>query len=482
MKKTIQTTLLLLVIAFQQKLFAQHTWLKVAAGTEFTMALRSDSTIWSWGFNGNGQLGNGGTTGVYYPTQIGTDNDWVYITTGSIGGFAIKANGTLWAWGFNVVGQLGDGTTNQRVTPVQIGTAANWKTVESGQYHTLALKTDNTLWAWGYNSVGQLGLGDTATRHSPVQVDTSHQWQAISAGGYHSLALKTNGTLWAWGLNLNRELGDTAKAYDTLSKLPIQIGVASDWQAISAGFQYSLALKNNGTIWSWGFNGNGEIGNGNTNQQNLPTQIGSSNQWIKISAGGSSSYAIKSDSTLFSWGYNGYGELGIGSKAQQTTPIQVGTDSDWSSIAASDGLFYNSSTYGLSAYGLKSAAKVICVAGANYQGQLGDSTTANETIFNCATGSLIPITKPNGISNLENEATTISIYPNPANNTAIVTLSKSISNATIKITNITGQTIFEKQNQIGNGFTIDISQEPQGIYFIEVQQQDKIWRSKIIKQ
>jgi alpha-tubulin suppressor-like RCC1 family protein len=137
MKKTIQTTLLLLAIAFQQKLFAQHTWLKVAAGTEFTMALRSDSTIWSWGFNGNGQLGNGGTTGVYYPTQIGTDNDWVYITTGSIGGFAIKANGTLCAWGFNVVGQLGDGTTNQRVTPVQIGTAANWKTVESGQYHTL---------------------------------------------------------------------------------------------------------------------------------------------------------------------------------------------------------------------------------------------------------------------------------------------------------------------------------------------------------
>ncbi len=475
-------SILIVLIVFQQNLFAQHTWLKVAAGSEFAMALRSDSTIWSWGFNGNGQLGNGSTTGSYYPTQIGTDNDWVNITTGSICGFGIKANGTLWAWGFNVIGQLGDGTTNQRLTPVQVGNATNWKTVESGQYHTLALKADNTLWAWGYNFVGQLGLGDTITRHSPVQVDTSHQWVAIATGGYHSLALKSNGTLWGWGLNLNRELGDTIAAYDTLAKLPIQIDFSTDWKAISAGYQYSLALKTNNTLWAWGFNGNGEVGNGTTNQQNLPLQIDTSHQWKKIIAGGSSAYAIKFDSTLYSWGYNGYGELGIGSNAQQSTPTQVGTDKNWASIAASDGVLFNSSVYGLSAYGLKSAAKVICAAGANYQGQLGDSTTASENVFSCLTGSLIPVVQPNGINTIVNELNKLSLYPNPTNSSTTITLTKPVDNDNIKLINLTGQTIIEKQNQTGDHFNLDISQQAQGIYFVEIRQADNVWRTKLVKQ
>src|SRR3989337_2999238 len=137
------------------------------------------------------------------------------IAAGSYHTLAIKSDGTLWAWGYNYSGQLGDGTTSNKTTPVQIGTGTNWSQIAAGGYHTLAIKSDGTLWAWGGNSFGQLGDGTSSDyKTTPVQIGTGTNWSQIAAGGYHTLAIKSDGTLWAWG-NYYGQLGDATAWKET---------------------------------------------------------------------------------------------------------------------------------------------------------------------------------------------------------------------------------------------------------------------------
>ena len=149
------------------------------------------------------------------------------IAAGSYHTLAIKSDGTLWAWGYNYSGQLGDGTTSNKTTPVQIGTGTNWSQIAAGGYHTLAIKSDGTLWAWGYNSYGQLGDGASGGgnyKTTPVQIGTGTNWSQIAAGGYHTLAIKSDGTLWAWG-NYYGQLGD-ATAWKETPQYIMNMGVA----------------------------------------------------------------------------------------------------------------------------------------------------------------------------------------------------------------------------------------------------------------
>jgi alpha-tubulin suppressor-like RCC1 family protein len=142
------------------------------------------------------------------PIQIGTANDWQSIYAGCGHSFAIKTNGTLWAWGWNSIGQLGTGTNSH--VPIQVGTSTNWQSASAGGTHSVALKTDGTLWAWGSNQYGQLGNGTTNNSYVPIQIGTATDWQNVSAGLYwHTTALKTDGTLWAWGDNEYGQLGDS---------------------------------------------------------------------------------------------------------------------------------------------------------------------------------------------------------------------------------------------------------------------------------
>ena len=221
---------------------------RVVAGSFHTMLLKTDGTLWAWGDNSSGQLGDGTTVNKSSPTQVGTGTDWAAAR----GGYApqtvaIKSNGTLWAWGNNSGGQLGDGTTVSKSSPTQVGTATNWSTISVGDSHTVAIKTDGTLWAWGWNIYGQLGDGTTVDKSSPIQIGTALNWSAVAAGYAHTIALRSDGTLWAWGLNSNGQLGDgsTTEIYS-----PKKVGTGSSWAVVAAGDSHTIAIMSDGTLWT----------------------------------------------------------------------------------------------------------------------------------------------------------------------------------------------------------------------------------------
>ncbi len=251
----------------------------------------------------------------------------------------IKNDGTLWAWGANRSGQLGDGTTDYRNSPVQVGIDIDWQSVSVGGDHTVAVKTDGTLWTWGANGGGQLGDGTTIYRNSPVQVgsDDTH-WQSVSAGSEHTVAIKADGTLWSWGANRSGQLGDDITDY---RKIPDQVG-SDTWQSVSAGSEHTVAIKTDGTLWSWGANRSGQLGDGTMEDKEIPFQVGS-DTWRSVSAGSEHTVAIKTDGTLWAWGSNYRGQLGDGSTENRTSPVHTGSGSDWQSVRAGGGAYY--STY-----------------------------------------------------------------------------------------------------------------------------------------
>jgi alpha-tubulin suppressor-like RCC1 family protein len=293
----------------------ERNWLFVSAGEHHSLAVKKDGTLWSWGRNNYGQLGNSTTTQQNTPMQIGTDTNWFSVSAGYHHSMAIKADNTLWAWGRNANGQIGNNTTSQQNTPVQVGTDTNWASVKLGRNHTIALKTDGKLYSWGQNSLGQLGQGDTTQRIIPTQVGTETTWKSIQAGEYHNLALKT-GTLWSWGDNFAGQLG---LGHITRQNSPVQVGTGTDWKFISAGANHSYASKSTGTLFSWGDNYFGQVGNGNFTQQNSPVQVGTATDWYAIFAGHYYGVSLKTNGNFLSWGDNQSGQLGNGNTTPNTT-------------------------------------------------------------------------------------------------------------------------------------------------------------------
>lgn len=307
---------------YLEKIGMEHSWSKIAAGNNSNLAFRSDGTLWGWGQNNFGQLGDGSTNTQYAPVRIGIGSNWTAIAAGDNHSVAVKADGTLWAWGYNERGQLGDGTTDESHAPIQIGNDTNWVAISAGGSHTIARKADGTLWAWGFNDKGQLGLGDGSALevHAPVQIGIETNWAMISTGYEHTMALKTDGTLWVWGGNSFGQLGCGPSSS---KKMPIQIGMDADWAGISAGYAHTVARKSNGTLWAWGGNWGGQLGDGFTTNRYTPVQIGADANWAEISAGDSHTAALKTSGALWSWGNNEDGELGDGTTQNRLTPHAV---------------------------------------------------------------------------------------------------------------------------------------------------------------
>jgi hypothetical protein len=239
------------------------------------------------------------------------------IAAGQAHSVALGADGGLWAWGRNDIGQLGDGTRTDRYSPVQVGTARNWKSVAAGLYHTVALRTDGTLWAWGRNDYGELGLGNSGSdtnRNVPVQVDAS-RWAAVATGDLYTVALKTDGSLWAWGRNEYGQLGDGTNRN---RNSPVQVGTARDWTAIAAGLYHTVALRTDGTLWAWGRNEYGQLGDGTNTNRNSPVQVGTARDWTAIAAGQYHTLALNTNCILWVWGSRQDGTAPIFSPVQIT--------------------------------------------------------------------------------------------------------------------------------------------------------------------
>ena len=309
-------------------------WSSTGSSRQSNLAVTTDGKLWSWGKNDVGQLGT--NDGVYRssPTQVGTLTTWLNVFSSQYNtSFAIRTDGTLWAWGKNNYGQLGQNDQSDRISPNQVGTGTTWLSVSGGYYHTLATKTDGTLWSWGRNNSGQLGINTTVGigRSSPVQVTADNNWSAVVAGKYFSVATRTNGTLWTWGIGVDGQLG--------LNNLPnrsspTQVGTNTNWSKISAGYLHVAATKTDGTLWTWGANENGQLGDNNTSsRRSSPTQIGSSTNWSKVYSSFSMSHAIKTDNTLWLWGHNQYGQGGINTTSTVYSPVQMGSNTNWSSLS-----------------------------------------------------------------------------------------------------------------------------------------------------
>lgn len=328
-----------------------HDWATVAAGNAFSLAIKNDGTLWAWGNNSSGQLGTGTVQTSLIPVQVGTDADWLRIAAGADFALALKRDSSLWSWGENGKGQLGDGTAVDSSVPLRVGSGTEWQATAAGYDHAVALRSDGTLWAWGGNRSGQLGQGSLVDSSVPLQVPGAN-WSAVTAGGSdlsypdddnnyylggHTVALKSDGTLWAWGQNIFGQLGDGtyfnsgwagagtykltgAVTFDRV--LPTQIGTDTDWATISGGAGHTVALKEDGTLWAWGLNVNGQLANGNPGMNNLlPLPVGpdthlpyimTRHPWLTVTAGGYHTLALRSDGTLWAWGWNGSGQLGDG--------------------------------------------------------------------------------------------------------------------------------------------------------------------------
>jgi alpha-tubulin suppressor-like RCC1 family protein len=473
-----------------------NDWRAIATGLYHALALKTDGSLWGWGRNNSGQLGLGPDVfRTLVPERVSPENDWDIVVTagGESGGWerpangdtlAVKTDGSLWGWGYNYSGQLGDGTMQSSTVPEPIGVENDWATIAAGPYHTTALKTDGRLWAWGANWNGQLGNGTWDSTNSPVPVGSDSDWMAIVVGENHSVAMKADGSLWAWGANYNGQLGIGAE-FNTSTNVPVRIGADNDWAVpvpaavsgefritaqssgpggelalsfthtnsrayyilyrgtsvtnihqpvearlantlslmltdatpfssnatafyqiravplnqpldldgdgiddayelrharflnplnsadatqdfdgdgrsnrreyhdgsnpefpqdwhrVAAGLYHILALKADGSLWAWGDNSYGQLGDGTTDSRTLPVRIGLDNDWRSVTAGrhtqwGDYSIALKRDGSLWAWGANIVGQLGTGDIFAWTNiPLRVGFDrGSWAAASA----------------------------------------------------------------------------------------------------------------------------------------------------
>lgn len=448
---------------------------RIAAGAAHNLALKNDGTVWSWGNNIEGQLGDNTTTSRSLPQQVATLSGVSNVSAGEYHSVAALQDGSVRTWGSNRYGQLGDGSLSSHLTPTAVTGIAGVTAVAAGYNHTLALKSDGSVWAWGGNYWGQLGNATDVDTKTPVQVllddgtplrnitaiaaghsfsvavdsagnvfiwgylyydtDTGEtQWtskawyktdvppaKAIAAGQDHVLVLDRDNFLWAWGGNYYGQIGNGTDSIDTTvsSLAAFQVLDLADVQAMAAGQNHSLAVKNDGTVWRWGFtryapdedpespyffhslphqvstsggslvaaggthslalltggqivawgdNADGQLGDGTLMVRSVAATVGSLSGITQISAGNSHSLALKSNGNVWAWGAGRDGQLGNGRPIDVSSPVAVNNLSGVSKISAA----------GKHSLALK-ADGTVWAWGNNYYGQLGDGTDANRT-------------------------------------------------------------------------------------------------------
>jgi hypothetical protein len=284
---------------------------QVEGGRSYSIALRADGSVYTWGRTTFGELGNGfQVSNVNSPAQINLSNV-IQVAAGNTHGLALRRDGTIRSWGYGIYGQLGNGTQADSLRPSNTLFPGCFTAVSGGYYHTLALRSDGTVWACGYGGLGSIGDGGTTVVHTtPTQVPGLTNVIAIRAAGYGSYALKSDGTVWAWGYNVFGEIGDGTT---TQRNTPVQVAGLTNIRAITASYYNGYAIRSNGEVYAWGRGDLGGIGNGSFAGQLSPVLIpGLSNPWKIVTGDAGWAMALQYDNTLRAWGYNFDGVLHTG--------------------------------------------------------------------------------------------------------------------------------------------------------------------------
>ena len=342
------------------------TYYGIAAGYRHSVALKDDGTVWTWGDNVYGQLGNGTTTGTNRGTQVSGLSNVKAVAAGGYHTLALKQDGTVWVFGSGTYGQLGNGTTTgTQTTPVQVSGLSNVVKIVAGGNHSFATKSDGTIWGWGQGSYGQLGNGASVNKTTPVQISALSNIVQILGGNSHSIALKADGTVWIWGGGYNGCLGNGTT---TGTNSPIKVSGLSNIASVGIGNSYSAAVTTTGSVYNWGRNSNGQLGNSGTTDSLVPILVNGVSNVTKIEGGDAHTIALTSTGQLWAWGCDASGQLGDGTKVDKWVPTQ---------ITSVTGVTDASAGSGFTLY-LKSDGTIWGV-GSNYYLTLGDGTGSART-------------------------------------------------------------------------------------------------------
>jgi alpha-tubulin suppressor-like RCC1 family protein len=298
-------------------------WKQVSAG-DHTFAIKTDGTLWGWGGNDRGNLGINAVANKNTPvTTFAGGTDWKSVSCGRKHTTAIKTDGSLWTWGVNGQGELGINDNINRSTPVTtfIG-GNNWKQVSANGYRTAAIKTDGSLWTWGDGRQGMLGNNATTNRSTPVTTFIGgNTWKSVAGGTLHTAAIKTDGSLWVWGYNNVGQLG--INNTDQRREIPVTtFSGGTTWKSVVCVGYHTVAIKTDGSLWVWGYNNVGQLGINNTTNRLTPvTTFAGGNNWKQVSANGHHTAAIKTDGSLWTWGLNNTGQLGNFADTTRSTPV-----------------------------------------------------------------------------------------------------------------------------------------------------------------
>jgi hypothetical protein len=325
-------------------------WKQVATGFDHSAAIKSDGSLWLWGSNSKGQIGDGTLIDRLVPVHVTVEGNptWKQVSAGSFSTLVIEDDGTLWAWGENISGQLGIGSYVDQKRPVEI-VGSRWKQVSVGGSYTTGIQSDDTFWGWGLKA-------DNTRKNVPEKIGNA-TWKRTSAGGGHVTGIQSDDTLWAWGYNHFGQLGDNT-TFD--KNFPVKIGNA-DWKMVAACNSHTVGIQSDGTLWAWGDNRNWQVGSGARDKRVRPLLI-DDGIWKQAGGGVKHTVAIRSDDTLWGWGWNRHGQLGDGTNDPHRDPTLIG-DATWDQIAV-EGYY----TVGIRSDG------TLWAWGSNSAGQLGDGT------------------------------------------------------------------------------------------------------------
>ena len=335
--------------------------------------------LWSWGQNSSGQLGNASMAGTDTIVAVSNLKTVTAVAASYETAYALQSDGTVWAWGENFYGGLGDDTTNDSSIPIQVHNLSGVVGVAAGQFDGYALKSDGTLWAWGINGLGEVGDGSVVDRHLPTQVQGLSNVTAVAAGADFAMALEADGSVWTWGYNAFGQLGDGST---NDSHVPVKVGLLPAATAIAAGYNGGYAALTDGRIESWGDNGEDQLGNGSSTPQSaVPVVVSGLNGVAQLASQGFTAYALRTDGSVWSWGYGGDGQLGNNSTADAGVPVQVSGLTGATAIAAA-------SFTGFAVL----ADGTVRAWGSNQYGDLGDGSSAATSALPVQVSALVGVT------------------------------------------------------------------------------------------